>query len=1178
MKHLYNRIGRFMMVAGILSAGYGLSAQLPDISPGGLAEEKEGLTSKELSYLTKKVQDRNIVIKMPQGADTMGFRLKSGPLPGCGFDLNWKGGGKTQINVAPEGSKFRIAADQKKKRPESEFYLSDQRLKISGFWKNNSILSYVRPNVEERYSLDDQNRLSNTWDSLEPASEHFTDFEIRQDKSGVELWIDGRYTGRMENVQLDSMTMSRPKDAEIKDIRTASGKRSEKFVRLDTSHISKYGTLKDAAVSLGKGVQEISGIPFVVNDGKNSADIGVVRMTRATFLLECDAYLSRSPLDGMPEALHYSVPVKYYTRAWVLCAAENDDSKIPILTARITRFMWLCGRSADSIADTAVMLPKEGEKLPENIRRVGEVSYDKNGKQVKMPLYLVEMTLDSGRILDLLASAEPDYRTPLFVSGKTPYLDFELLGKTIDRNIRTRAPYPDSSARSSVHVFGVTLEESPFVMQLKQVQEGNIFHNDEKPELGVVVTKNGQEEKSFVSWEIKDVDGKTCKKGSSEISFGGAQKEQTVNVDLAMDDVGWYSIDFELKNASGRQLLRHEASFALLGKDTRRPGDYNSTPYSSRFPTITSAKDFRTYCNIYKKWGIRRSTWPQNVSEADLAEWKLTLVQIPNLGPHIAKIADDREAEKKAEELIGEFVKRFPHVNSALIFHESYGTGEGLPPEFSGKAGNAFSSEPEKGEHEKLLLRSALILAKVYKEKFPQIRVVIGNSGDSIGVMALLFRNKFPKEYIGAMGEENLGQTIMPEKFFYWGTQAAWYLQELARKMGYGDMAVDACNEWKGRLSTDLGAKTKAEWRIRDCLISYAYGSKNIQMTDFGEPGTTFYNNEWGSQAALRHYPLLYPKPAFVADATFTKVLDGVTFKRIVPSGSKTVYLLEFERWDKKHVYVPWTVRDAVELALDFGNDTGLSLIDLYGRKRQAKTVSGKMTTVAGTAPSYIISDSALRSAVAGKRIVSADEMPSAGAFVANRADNISEWQIPDKRKINGISYEVGEVSDQEKGKCLEFKFTPDSGLSDFARCSAVIKLKNPVEVPAGVNTLGLWVKGNSSWGDAGWEFTDAEGEVFVAASGDYSDWPGNMSVNFDGWSFVRLPLTNQAKWEHNLYPDWVKNSWNRWLDGNKGKNKKIDFPIRLSGVKVEFRHKTLVLNHLEDSDRVIRIKDITAY
>ena len=153
---------------------------------------------------------------------------------------------------------------------------------------------------------------------------------------------------------------------------------------------------------------------------------------------------------------------------------------------------------------------------------------------------------------------------------------------------------------------------------------------------------------------------------------------------------------------------------------------------------------------------------------------------------------------------------------------------------------------------------------------------------------------------------------------------------------------------------------------------------------------------------------------------------------------------------------------------------------------------------------------------------------------------------------------------------------------SDPATRAGTIRLNAPAVVPGKPNTIGVWVKGNSSWARLDFEFEDAEGEIWRSCG---ADWPANLSVNFDGWHFVRFPINNSAVWPHHIYPNWIERCWgqgpcllasggepnpnaitdNYWGDAGKTGNKKIDYPIKLTGINVLMPRKVLDLTEMKD-------------
>ena len=54
--------------------------------------------------------------------------------------------------------------------------------------------------------------------------------------------------------------------------------------------------------------------------------------------------------------------------------------------------------------------------------------------------------------------------------------------------------------------------------------------------------------------------------------------------------------------------------------------------------------------------------------------------------------------------------------------------------------------------------------AKFIRAKFPQLKIIAGNSGGSSGMIAVMLRRGFPRELIDYLGSETTGQTFAPEK------------------------------------------------------------------------------------------------------------------------------------------------------------------------------------------------------------------------------------------------------------------------------------------------------------------------------------------------------------------------------------------------------------------------------
>jgi hypothetical protein len=106
-------------------------------------------------------------------------------------------------------------------------------------------------------------------------------------------------------------------------------------------------------------------------------------------------------------------------------------------------------------------------------------------------------------------------------------------------------------------------------------------------------------------------------------------------------------------------------------------------------------------------------------------------------------------------------------------------------------------------------------------------------------------------------------------------------------------------------------------------------------------------------------------------------------------------------------------------------------------------------------------------------------------------------------------------------------------------------------------------------------EIEDAGGEIWrsIGTGGwgcDILDWPGHLSVNFDGWNFVALPLRDSSLF-HDHSPGPVLEQW-----VSSGGDKKIEYPIKVRALIVEMNRKPLNLIDFTTVDPVIRLKDVS--
>ncbi|MDD5704841.1 MAG: hypothetical protein PHR35_02880 [Kiritimatiellae bacterium] len=1050
------------------------------------------------------------------------------------------------------------------------------------------IRHFIRPDLTF-YDHEAQQEFMAQWQTLPPASRHPLTLRLGFQAQRLEVWMDGRYAGGYPMAaSASNVTLRLAADAVLESARWREPAFANGFLRVDLEDYARAGVFSNAVASIPPGHRDFGHVPLKVVEPAQSVDAGASQRLIKTGQMLGDTYYERSAFDGARETVIFSVPRRQYAYAHLLCALEDDPGRARLLKVRLTRY---CpdGRG-DAFADTVVEFPAPGEEPSGDIRQVGTLSMTNQGVVCSTPLYLVRVPVKTGAIQDLLAD---DVRGRW---GGGDYFDLELTSAQGSRGQETwRLAAPETghiapqfdprNLPSAVHVFGLTLEETPVTMLCRTRQAGAVFYTSEDPGYEIHLCNNtGAPQALDLRWTVTDFFGKEQKQ-NRKIALPAGATNEVVFVPMSVSDVGWYGIRFSLCDKSGKELVRHPSSFAVLPPDTRQAG-YES-PYGTWWfvGVHGQPRAAEPVGPLFLRAGLRRLVMDWKIhSEATLAPYKCTLSNVRYLYRHYH--VDFDQWFPLMTNTLEQTLARFPHCNLALIFHEDFGPNEArgaewfpFPPELNGGTPPKMNAEQEKifQEH---FWKKATGLTEYYRRNHPGIKLIFGNTGWSGHLIAEFLRRGYPRENIDYFGIEATGQTIIPEKLHEAGMLGGSLLvKETARKFGYGDVPISACPEWVFRPADSLGLKTHAEWVMRDCLIAHAYGSPLITPLMICDQGNSYYHSTWGGgQAFTTRYPLLQPKPAYVAMSTLTRVLDQAKLKRVVPSGSTSLHIVEFETSGGR-VYALWTVRGTREVALRFVRKTKLTAIDIMGRERRLKTTGKRLRLQVGTGVTYLRSAVGIEEAIPGASAFPEDPVPKNAVVVAPLNDSAA-WTIADQsdKRLAPLGRATLEtVTDPEKGACLQVTMIPSNCLPETVSERIYLQLKEPVPIPGEPTALGVWVKGNSSWGRVMWEFEDAKGETWLSSGRggwgcDMLDWPGRISINFDGWNFLKLNLPTPIPAD--VKPTgWMHSQW-----FNTGGDLRVDFPIKLKGFAVEMNDLTPYLDEMVPvKDLSIRLKDVSA-
>ena len=1025
---------------------------------------------------------------------------------------------------------------------------------------------YIHPRLI-RYTDEQITPRLKAWEKLPVASEHEVRFEIHPVSDGLAIWLDGRYAGRIAATgSLKRVSFAGGDDALVKDRAFFASSENERFLPLEYGLIAQPGAMQTATVSLQPGPQQIAGIPMIVTDGAHSGDIAGVKQMRGSWILECDDYLSRTSFDGMPESQLVSVPQRFYHRAWVLFAVDPDPKKDPILTVRLTRFagMGRVGRG-EAISDTYLSLPRNGEKPADNIRQVGTVTLNAKGGALKVPLYMAAVDIPLGEILDLLSQEGQDQAADLKIGS---YLDFEILGRRgiIENQWDNR--HKPTGAPSAANIFGVTLEKAPAELRLAQREPGNVFYKTETPEMesSIIAYETGTYR---IEWQVTDIDGKQVQSSSHAFNLQAGQVASYV-IPLQQDEVGHYDIKVTLKDVQEHTFFAHSAAFAILPPDTREAG--MDSPYSVWWfgGSHLTTRDITQAGPLHLKAGLRR-TVSKNYSEAEMAPYKMTIASL-GWNFRLADLDDFEAAKKRVYKQTTDMLARYPSCNNALIFHESHINV--MPDELAGLEPTFTEAERESNKRKAQL---ANLIGAFYREQFPQVELMVGNTSGTAKIIADLLRFGFDPKYADYIGIETPGQTFMPEAISEHNVMAAWLAREVARLHGY-EIPITGCYEFTYRADRFIGAHLQAEYYVRDILLSYAYGFKHIGPGLLDDAGTSYYNSLWGCSGLLQRSPLLYPKPSYVAVATATSVLDKATCTRIVPTGSLTVYALEFarDRQQPDMAYGIWTPRGNAGLEFVFSEATEAEVVDMYGRSRLVSTGANHSLTVeANAAATYVIVHKPAKSISIASRDFSSDDPPATFKPADTMAD-MNNWELITDNSLDSTFRKSGQfkmrsVDDPERGPCMELELIPDNSLPARVAEYTKLSLRNPVPLVGEPHTIGVWVKGNSNWGKLYFEVEDAYGQKW-RCSGGFNDWPADLEVNFDGWRFLQFFIDETRSPVKNYSPG------DQWMSNTAGSISQPEYPLRLTALYVTMYRQAIDPVEMRDVVPVLRFQNIGAY
>lgn len=1028
---------------------------------------------------------------------------------------------------------------------------------------------FVRPYLK-LYTKDKRKEIIAKWDSLPKASAHEFSVEIRKMSDGkFQFWFDGNFMQEYLPADVSLLRVTLAPGASLKEFKVTQeqGFSVGEDISLPITSFPRPQGMENAQITLNPGVK----LPksFASLNGHGAENIAIDGLPIIPGLGTDDLqsfYFRRSAVDNFAEQRIFTVPLATYSYANILVASENDPSKTSAFTLRITRY----GNSrGNAMADTIVHIPAADAKDSPAAQRVGVVHYGPADARKEAPLWLLRVPLKNGLIQDILYSDKRKNEA----MGTYQYLDVELMEPLHNVEKADTFPPPQEVVYrqyvlsdpqfapydmytkvwepqpSDVHVFALSLETAPAAMEVRSNSGMQVFYAADNPQFEANVTAIAPGTYTLF-WDYADTEGKLVASGKKSVTLEAGARE-TITAPVTVGN-GWYAARFRLVDKKDQNLVDYRTSFVMLPPDTRKAG--LESPFVGWWFGKNHSSDISLdeVGPLLQRLGIRRVELPEDMPESvTLPKYGFThsTVRFAYVGG-ARGLRDFRDGKMTLEQAVAyheadirRHLELWPSIDRMYVFHESGNAGAPFPSELWGEPARSFADADGENSPEALLRKEGMeipeatvkareeyqknwpkrmeyltAMAKMVREKFPKLKMQYGNTGNSLQMLGEIFRQKFPRQYIDTIASESLGQTIIPERDMTDSMQDGWYVRELARKMGYGDVPITASTEWIGRMTEQLGLRKQAQWKARDGILALAYGYDTISIAGINDAGDAYYYSIWANGGLTGRYPIMAPKPAYAAVATLTRVLDQAKFKRWIPTGSTVCYLAEFQTGDQ-WTYALWTPRGTRELTLTFKDDAKRSLIDLYGR--QSFLTGKEPHLLASPSVQYVVSKTPVQSAAVG-----ASSFPDDLAKVPEKPLQTVEFDsldvisnVPDPAMENAYAkrdlgklvqgdFEIREVDDPEMGKCLEVELKPGKDIRLDQTEFANLILQHPLTTKA--KNAGIWIKGNGGWGEV--DIIKNHWGPWADNQNLHMNWPGEATLNFEGWNFIIYPYYDWAR------------------------------------------------------------------
>lgn len=1030
--------------------------------------------------------------------------------------------------------------------------------------------------------------------ALPDAREKWVRVRCVKRQQRFEVYLDDRLLGILEDARLPAggglrLELTEGVELQALDLRAVEPEQARfEQVRLDgyaNESAIQGAPLAPEALPRGASIT-VGGVPFRLAQGDGGPDhinVGVswVRAGNTEGTISGAAHdMARwyGALDLDPARVQMRFRNGGYSRLHLLAAAVDDPAAVPLVSAQFYR-----PRAGHPVTFEGAV-PRFKAAAPDSPdARAVRLADGSTGR-----LYRVTLNLDPGGLMSLT--------------------DSDVLEMELTKQVQIYRDYPDPTfysqhgggRPSAARVFAVTLERPAVEVTLEPTRFAHLWTAPEIPEYRLRLVNHAAEpRRAALALRATSLNGAVSTERALTVDLPAGGR---TNLTLALPVTSYGHHEASLRIDDGDGPRTYPFSLAWLHPDTRERGNWEEDhglrfgfwDWSGQHLTATGLPRLVVMHAVGAESSMLTFNAPAYDGER---EWlaahgmKTSFLTKSFLRMIKQRIGVDWDATKPdlMAERIVDTIRRDPAstpspVNDpvdAMFFGEP-GLGPVTAmslPHFYGDP--PYQLTPEERVKLERFTSQFLIGGRAVRKEWPKARLlmpwglinfIIPFLWEKPEVIALMDGMAVDMAPFERLPEMQVDQVTLHNEM--WQTLQEW--KKYAGKPWPRLITVEGpCIAPAGPGA--LSPETEAAHSVRAILALSAYNVTQV----LGWPTPFRCGAYWGES----HYgnglchplPLGNPYPGLSAYATLTRQLNRMNYVRWLPTGSHSVFCLQFRHYRTgQTTHVMWTLRGTRPVAVSGVPAPAVTVFD--SMDNPAPVAAGKEGAEfqVGTLPVYVQGlgtnpvfrlgppdhgDS--RPAATSRRLGNpgdgawrVDETPDA-AYEASHAEYVRRFPI----RMTARSVSAPEA---QGGRALEVHLPAPAKERFVMPYYSTLFPPAPIEIPGRASHLGLWAQGHSDWGRVVYVLLDAAGERWTSVGKrdafNCDDTHAWSRFCFDGWRYLRFELPGHAPY------DLFRLAGTTWW-GSEGGDGIVQLPLKLEKILVERRTHVVYVNELLPAD-----------